>query len=747
VTLISFEKMKAKQATRAHDLSNDFLRIMEGRHHDPLGVLGLKKSGQNATLTLFKPSAEKLDVRAGEKWLPLPRTESSDFFTLSLPANELPDHPLIREQNKTGSTFCYHDAYSFLPDRAEHSHDQFNQRDCWTAHEFLGSHVTVIDGIKGTRFCVWAPDAERVSVVGNFNHWDGRACPMQNLGHSGLWWLFLPGVGSHDFYKYEIRNRQNGSISVKSDPYARAYEYRPANASRIVAESGYQWQDQRWLQNRSHHADQWLSSALSIYEVHAGSWRRQDGGHFLGYAELAGQLIPYVKDCGFTHIQLMPVMEHPYDGSWGYQTTGYFAPTCRHGSIDDFKYFVDQCHQNNIGVILDWVPAHFPKDEHGLAQFDGTALYEHEDPQKGEHRDWGTLIFNYGRQEVRNFLLSSAHFWLHEFHIDGFRVDAVASMLYLDYSRKAGEWTPNIHGGNENLEAVDFIKHLNTLLHQLHPGCVVIAEESTSWPQVSRPVYLGGLGFSMKWNMGWMNDILAYFQHDAIHRSYHHNHLTFGLLYAFSENFILPLSHDEVVHGKKSILNKMPGDRWQKFANVRLLYTYLFAHPGKKHLFMGNEFAQSNEWNFDQSLDWHLLQYEEHQGVRKLVRDLNQLYRHDPCLHYFDFDERGFEWIDCNDHNQSVISFLRKCYNDFVLVVLNFTPVPRHHYRVAVPRDGIYREIFNSDSTFYGGSDVSNGSHIAAKQAYGKKQPYYLDLMLPPLGALIIKLHSHELMP
>ena len=514
-------------------------------------------------------------------------------------------------------------------------------------------------------------------------------------------------------------------------------ELRSRTAS-IVSQTDYVWQDEAWLTQRETY--DWLHQPMSIYELHLGSWQRGEQGEFLSYRVLAERLVDYVKQMGFTHIELMPITEHPLDASWGYQTTGYFAPTSRFGPADDFRYFVDHCHEHGIGVLLDWVPAHFPRDSHALAEFDGSALYEHADPRRGAHPDWGTLIYNFGRNEVKNFLLSSAIFWLNEFHIDGLRVDAVASMLYLDYSREADDWLPNIHGGNENLEAIAFLREFNTVTYREHPGTIIMAEESTAWPQVTRPTELGGLGFSMKWNMGWMHDSLKYFSHEPIHRSYHHEKLSFGLLYLFSENFILPFSHDEVVHGKASLLGKMPGDEWQRFANLRLLYTYMFTYPGKKLLFMGCEFGQGREWNFNESLDWYVLDYPMHEGVKKLVTDLNRLYQTMPALHQYDFDPQGFEWIDCHDAPQSVISFMRKTDNGFLVVLLNFTPVPREAYRIGVPQAGRYREIFNSDSSYYCGSNVGNGGGIASEDIPWMDRPCSITLSLPPLAGIILEL-------
>ncbi|MHC5541280.1 1,4-alpha-glucan branching protein GlgB, partial [Singulisphaera rosea] len=607
--------------------------------------------------------------------------------------------------------------------------------------ERLGAHLRVIDGIRGVHFAVWAPNAQRVSVIGNFNHWDGRRHPMRSCGPTGIWEIFIPDLSQGEVYKFEIKNRDNGYLVQKSDPYALAAELRPKTASVVWDVSRFEWGDSDWMANRE--ATQSLQSPISIYEIHLGSWRRnvEEGNRFLTYRELADQLVDYLRETQFTHVELLPISEHPFDGSWGYQPVGYFAPTSRHGSPDDFVYFVDTLHRNGYGVILDWVPAHFPRDLHGLGYFDGTHLYEHADPRLGEHRDWGTKIFNYGRPEVRNFLFGNALFWLEQYHLDGLRVDAVASMLYLDYSREAGEWIPNVHGGNENLEAIDFLKRLNELCHQEHPGVLTIAEESTSWSGVSRPTYLGGLGFSLKWNMGWMNDTLAYMAKDPVYRKYEHGALTFSMIYAFNENFMLPLSHDEVVHGKKSLIDKMPGDAWQKFANLRLLYGYMFGHPGKKLLFMGDELAQWREWTHDGSIDWHLLQWRDHQGIKNLVGDLNAMYRSDPALYQVDFDWQGFDWLELHDWENSVLAFLRrgKDPNDSVVVVCNFTPVVRDGYRIGVPSGGYYREILNTDSECYGGTNVGNSGGVWANHEPHGGRPFSLSLKIPPLGVLFLK--------
>jgi 1,4-alpha-glucan branching enzyme len=608
-------------------------------------------------------------------------------------------------------------------------------------YERLGSHRTRMNGTDGVAFAVWAPNAERVSVVGNFNHWDGRAHPMRIRGESGIWEIFVPGLDEGEVYKYEIRARGTGALFTKSDPFAFRFEPPPRTGSIVCSIEGYEWGDAEWMASRG--SRNLLESPLTVYEVHLGSWKRkpEEGNRYLTYRELADELVPYVREMGFTHIELLPVSEHPFDGSWGYQTLGYFAPTARFGAPADFMAFVDRCHREGIGVILDWVPAHFPKDGHGLNYFDGTHLYEHADPRKGEHADWGTLIFNYGRREVSNFLLSNALFWLEKYHIDGLRVDAVASMIYLDYSREAGEWIPNEFGGRENLEAIAFLKRMNELVHGKHPGAVTVAEESTAWPMVSRPVYVGGLGFTFKWNMGWMHDMLEYIKKEPIHRKFHFGTLTFSLLYAFHENFVLPFSHDEVVHQKRALLDKMPGDLWQKFANLRLLFAYMYAHPGKKLLFMGGEFGQWEEWNHDASLSWHLLEWDSHQGIQAMVRDLNRLVASFPALHEVDFRPEGFEWVDFRDVDNSIVSFLRRAKDseDFLVCVFNFTPVVRTGYRVGVPSPGLYRTVFNSDSEYYGGSNLGGVDASPAEAVSWNDRPWSVLVELPPLGALYLR--------
>ena len=605
-------------------------------------------------------------------------------------------------------------------------------------YEKLGAHVVDVDGVPGIHFAVWAPAARRVSVVGDFNAWDGTRHPMRMLDTSGVWIAFVPEIGEGELYKYEIETQQ-GELLQKSDPYAFRMELRPQTASIVWNVSKYVWNDAKWMADRPEDIDR----PMAIYEVHLGSWRRAPGDLDapLTYRELVHELVDYVTEMGYTHIQLLPVAEHPLDESWGYQGIGYFAPTSRYGTPEDFAYFVDYCHRNGIGVLLDWVPGHFPKDAHGLFRFDGTYLYEHEDPRQREHPDWGTAIFNYGRNEVRNFLLSNAMFWLEWYHMDGLRVDAVASMLYLDYSRQEGEWIPNRYGGRENLEAVDLLKQFNETAYARSSGIVTIAEESTSWPGVSSPTYVGGLGFGLKWNMGWMNDVLRYMAEDPVHRRYHQDRLTFGLFYAFHENFVLVLSHDEVVHGKRSLLDKMPGDVWQKFANLRLLYGFMYGHPGKKLLFMGGEIGQWREWNSGTSLDWHLLEEMPHRQLQTFVRDLNRLYISEPALYEVDFDPAGFEWIDLQDRDNSVVSFLRRARDteDFLVVVCNFTPVPRYGYRIGVPSPGRYEEVLNSDAAIYGGSNVGNLGGVQADVLPWHSWPYSVRLTLPPLGMVMLK--------
>jgi 1,4-alpha-glucan branching enzyme len=727
-------KTIAAKTEEERKLDADAIKIMAAKHHDPFSVLGRHPKNGQIRINVYLPYAETVHLSNGPV---LNRVTGTDFFEYVAREGELPEHYKLVWVDKSGYTHENYDPYDFGTQLPEFDQYLFGEGKHWHIYQKLGGHLHSVDGIDGVLFTVWAPNAGRVSIVGDFNNWDGRCNPMRSLGGSGIWEIFIPGLKTGCLYKFEILNRNSNEILLKTDPYGQQFEFRPNTSSIVVKEKNYVWQDGLWLSERAKY--DWLHEPMSIYEVHLGSWRRDNQGNFLSYRVLAVELVNYVKQMGFTHIELLPITEHPFDGSWGYQTTGYFAPTSRHGSPDDFRYFIDTCHQNGIGVILDWVPAHFPKDAFALAKFDGSALYEHEDPRKGEHRDWGTLIYNYGRNEVKNFLLSSAIFWLEEFHLDGLRVDAVASMLYLDYSRKANDWIPNMYGGNENLEAIDFFRELNTVTHDLHPGTVMMAEESTSWPQVTRPTWTGGLGFSMKWNMGWMHDVLSYMSEEPIHRKYHHDQLTFGMLYAFTENFALPFSHDEVVHGKGSLLSKMPGDEWQRFANLRLLYTFMYTYPGKKLLFMGCEFGQGTEWNANTDLDWYVLDYPHHKGMQTLVKDLNHLYKTHPALFSHDFDHQGFEWIDCHDVEQSIISYRRKNTFEELIIILNFTPVPRNNYRLGVPDAGTYTEIFNSDSKYYDGSNTGNGA-VVSEPTKWMNHPYSISLNLPPLGALILKL-------
>lgn len=709
-------------------------KLIQTKHHSPFSVLGKLQQDSKSLIRVYIPHCKEARIdTTGTKMEQVPGT---DIFEYWGPLADIPTHYKVDWVDQDNNQYLEYDPYSFSVFIPEFDLDLIDQGQHWHLYRILGAHEIEIDGIAGVRFAVWAPNAERVSVIGDFSRWDGRRYPMQNIGSSGIWVLFIPDLNAGSLYKYEIRNRATGELLIKSDPYAQLFEVRPKTASIVTKASLFSWCDSEWMDYRKKF--DWLHAPVSIYEVHLGSWQRDENNQILSYRELAHQLCAYVQLMGFTHIELLPVSEHPYDESWGYQVLGYFAPTTRYGNPDDFRYFVDYFHVNNIGVIMDWVPAHFPKDEHGLAQFDGTALYEHEDARLGEHPDWGTLIFNYGRNEVRNFLLSSAIYWLEEFHIDGLRVDAVASLLYLDYSREEGEWLPNKHGGNENLDAISFIQELNTVTHSEFPGTMILAEESTAWPQVTRPTWVGGLGFTLKWNMGWMHDTLLYMSKDPVHRKYYHENLTFGLLYAFTENFVLPFSHDEVVHGKSSLLNKMPGDDWQKFANLRLLFVYMFTYPGKKLLFMGCEFGQGTEWNSKKSLDWYVLDYPFHQGIQKIVQDLNSLYKRLPELYRNDVEQDGFQWIDCHDHENSVISYIRKFDNKIVIVVLNFTPVPRSEYQIGVPFAGRYIEILNSDSIYYSGSNFGNDEEIFTENMESMDLPYSLKLKLPPLGAVLL---------
>jgi 1,4-alpha-glucan branching enzyme len=705
--------------------------LADAVHPDPAAFLGRHLDAGGVTLRVFSPRTRSLRVHAGPELVRLPGT---DLFSWSGPAAQVPDRYQLAVTLDDGREILRHDPYAFPPQVGEFDRQVFGEGHHWHLYRFLGANPRQADGVAGTLFATWAPGARRVSVVGDFNEWDGRFHLMRRHP-GGIWELFVPGIAAGTLYKFEIVG-SDGHLRLKSDPYARKFQSAPATASIVEGPAAHAWQDHAWLEARGRR--DWLHEPMSIYEVHLGSWRRGGAAGPRNYRDIARELVPYALDCGFTHLELMPVSEHPFEGSWGYQTLGNFAPASRHGTPDDFRWFVDHCHARGLGVILDWVPAHFPRDEHGLVRFDGGPLYEYGDPRRGEHPDWDTLIYDYGRPEVRNYLLASALFWLEECHVDGLRVDAVASMLYLDYSRPPGEWLPNREGGRENLEAIAFLRELNHVVHERHPGAVVIAEESTAWPQVTRPTWSGGLGFSMKWNLGWMHDTLDYLRHDPVHRRYHHQRLTFSQFYAWSENFVLPLSHDEVVHGKGSLLGKMPGDDWQRFGNLRLLFCYQWAHPGKKLLFMGQEFGQRGEWSHEAGLEWGALEDPRHAGVRRLVQDLNRLHRDLPPLHRHDFEPEGFAWIDCEDREQSTLSLLRRAGEECVAVVLNFTPLVREGYRIGVPRGGTWCELLNSDATVYGGSGVGNAGQVIAAAQPSHGYAHSVALTLPPLAALVL---------
>ncbi|MEO9230775.1 MAG: 1,4-alpha-glucan branching protein GlgB [Devosia sp.] len=726
---------------------SDLDAIVHGRHGNPFAILGMHGgNGGPVGINVFAPQACKVEIVdsvTGQNLGALRRIHPEGFFS-----GVIPERTQRFSYRLAFSDGEHHwegeDPYRFGPILGEMDAHLLGEGKHHHLYERLGAHLISMEGVGGVSFAVWAPNASRVSVVGDFNAWDGRRHPMRKRIGAGIWELFIPSLQKGTVYKYELLDRHGERLPLKADPLSFHQEKPPATASIVQGLPEHSWQDSDWMKSRGARQD--LSAPMSIYEVHLGSWRTGGNGEWLDYDTIADLLVPYVTDLGFTHIELMPISEHPFGGSWGYQPVGLFAPTSRFGTPEAFARFVDRFHAAKIGVLMDWVPGHFPSDAHGLVQFDGTALYEHEDPRQGFHRDWNTLIYNFGRNEVANFLEASALFWLDRYHIDGLRVDAVASMLYLDYSRKDGEWVPNKFGGRENLEAIDFLKGTNMRAYQLNPGTQTIAEESTAFPNVSRPIYNGGLGFGYKWNMGWMHDTLHYMQRDPIYRQYHRGEMTFGMHYAYTENFVLPLSHDEVVYGKASLLGKMPGDRWQKFANLRAYYAFMWAHPGKKLMFMGGEFGQESEWNHDQSLDWHLLDDPLHSGVQSLVRDLNRLYRAHPALHQLDADARGFEWIDVSDADASVFLFLRKGRDGVkpVVIACNMTPTVRSDYRVGVPLGGRWDEILNSDAEFYGGSNVGNRGHLNAEDVGWHGRPASLRLTLPPLAVVLLTPSSDQ---
>lgn len=729
----------------------DIFHVVNGEHSDPHTVLGMhemEEDGRKAVVVrAFLPNAAGItviDYANKRKKYPMERLHADGFFEVTIADREEWFRYQLEYTDADGNTWRSYDPYSFSPTLSEFDRHLFGAGTHYEIYEKMGGRLMTHEGARGAAFSVWAPNAKAVSVIGDFNNWDARRSPMRRLGESGIWELFLPAAAEGDKYKFHV-TQCDGRVVDKTDPYGVYAEVRPNNASVLYPLKRYKWKDRRWMTARRKY--DFRTAPMNIYEVHLGSWKRAEGDRFLTYTELAEQLIPYVKEMGYTHIEMLPVEEHPFDGSWGYQVTGYYAPTSRYGSPDEFKQFVDACHQNGISVILDWVPAHFPKDDFALARFDGTALYEHQDPRLGEHIQWGTYIFNYGRKEVANFLLANALYWMDIFHIDGLRVDAVASLLRLDFCKEEGQWLPNVYGGSENLEAIEFLKHMNSVIAEREPGALMIAEDSTAWPGVTKKVDEGGLGFSLKWNMGWMNDFLSYIKLDPIYRKYHQNKLTFGMAYHYAENFVLVLSHDEVVHTKSSMIGKMPGDVWQSFANLRLSYGFMMGHPGKKLLFMGGEFAQYSEWSEARSLDWHLLQYADHQEMQAYVKELNHLYAEEPAFWAEDFDPNGFQWIECDDAESSIVSFVRRSEEKELVFLCNFTPVVHRGFSLGVPQEGVYHERLNSDAARFGGSDVINAVPLQSKAEPAGRCPFRVELDVPPLGMVILEREQPKKQP
>ena len=729
----------------------DIFHIVNGEHSDPHTVLGMhemEEDGRKAVVVrAFLPNAAGItviDYANKRKKYPMERLHADGFFEVTIADREEWFRYQLEYTDADGNTWRSYDPYSFSPTLSEFDRHLFGAGTHYEIYEKMGGRLMTHEGARGAAFSVWAPNAKAVSVIGDFNNWDARRSPMRRLGESGIWELFLPAAAEGDKYKFHV-TQCDGRVVDKTDPYGVYAEVRPNNASVLYPLKRYKWKDRRWMTARRKY--DFRTAPMNIYEVHLGSWKRAEGDRFLTYTELAEQLIPYVKEMGYTHIEMLPVEEHPFDGSWGYQVTGYYAPTSRYGSPDEFKQFVDACHQNGISVILDWVPAHFPKDDFALARFDGTALYEHQDPRLGEHIQWGTYIFNYGRKEVANFLLANALYWMDIFHIDGLRVDAVASLLRLDFCKEEGQWLPNVYGGSENLEAIEFLKHMNSVIAEREPGALMIAEDSTAWPGVTKKVDEGGLGFSLKWNMGWMNDFLSYIKLDPIYRKYHQNKLTFGMAYHYAENFVLVLSHDEVVHTKSSMIGKMPGDVWQSFANLRLSCGFMMGHPGKKLLFMGGEFAQYSEWSEARSLDWHLLQYADHQEMQAYVKELNHLYAEEPAFWAEDFDPNGFQWIECDDAESSIVSFVRRSEEKELVFLCNFTPVVHRGFSLGVPQEGVYHERLNSDAARFGGSDVINAVPLQSKAEPAGRCPFRVELDVPPLGMVILEREQPKKQP